>query len=321
MIGNRRPLALGMLLGMLMTAGGASCRNLREPLPTGPAVFQQAPSAAEVVEAINANASTIRELQSEGATISVQGLPAVQARLALQRPRSMRLQAVVGFGAADADIGSNNDLFWLWMRQSWNAAQMEKGIYFARHQDFARSAARQLLPIEPEWLIQALGVVTIEGHSVLRGPTRRGDGRLEIETPLRTASAEYIRTLVVHETYAWVMEQHVKDAGGRLIASCRAFRHRYYPEHGVSLPEEVEIDLAPGRREQISLRIYVGRYRINALSNDAESLFAMPRIDGVPQIDLARVRLEPRTEPPPQTSSLDRFRQAPPSNLRGYRRR
>ncbi len=51
------------------------------------------------------------------------------------------------------DVGSNSELFWFWVREAPTRA-----VLFSRHDQFAQSAAAQILPIEPTWLPEALGL-------------------------------------------------------------------------------------------------------------------------------------------------------------------
>ena len=70
----------------------------------------------------------------------------------IQRPRCFRLRAD-GIGP-EVDLGSNDQLFWFWIKRSQPPA-----IYFCRHDQFATSRARQMIPIHPNWLIEALGTL------------------------------------------------------------------------------------------------------------------------------------------------------------------
>src|SRR4029079_9282364 len=90
-----------------------------------------------------------------------------------------RLRAKTQLLGPELDLGSNDELFWLW------AARMPGStVYFARHDQCASSGARQMLAVEPTWLIEALGLVEIDPASVIEGPYADGSDRSKLrETP------------------------------------------------------------------------------------------------------------------------------------------
>src|SRR5262245_28308958 len=103
-----------------------------------PIAFSALPSPNEAVAAINANTQRIQSLQSQGATITIPGAPAISAEIAIQRPRQLRLKAKTQLTGAELDVGSNQDLFWLW------AARMpDPSVYFARHDQFSTSRSEE----------------------------------------------------------------------------------------------------------------------------------------------------------------------------------
>ncbi len=254
----------------------------------GPEIFLGEPSLAQAVDAINANTDAVREAYAESASVSVQGLPPLRANLALQRPNRLRMQAsILGIGGPVLDVGSNDELFWFWRQPLPNEREAAKGVFFARHEDARRLPIHQALPIEPRWIIEALGMVTIDPTSHIEGPFPKGQDHFEIRSRVPTARGELTRVLVIHNRYAWIMKQTLVDARGAVLAESRASRHRYYPDFGVTLPEQVDIVVAPGQAQQMSLQIVVGEYVINQLNGDPTTLFQMPEINGYTNINLA----------------------------------
>src|SRR5207244_1355052 len=71
----------------------------------------------------------------------------------------------------------------------WVLRNQPPSLFFCRHDQFAASAARQIVPVEPEWLIPAMGVVSFEPTEQHQGPFAVHGGRLEIRsTPPPTAN-------------------------------------------------------------------------------------------------------------------------------------
>ena len=107
------------LYGLLILNGFAApaCKTLA-PLSwnsqqRAPVIFPQTPTVDEVVRAINSNAAPIRQLDTDNAKISTPGFPPLRANLALERPKKFRLRGqLLG---PEVDVGSNDELFWMWI--------------------------------------------------------------------------------------------------------------------------------------------------------------------------------------------------------------
>ncbi len=292
-----RPLLYLLTLATLFAAGGASCRGLRRQYvePT-PVAFAGPPSLQDVIRVVNDNSGRIRQLQTQSAVVSAQGIPALRANIVLERPLRFRMRAeLMGLTGPEMDLGSNEELFWVWIKRNDPPA-----IYYARHDQFQQSAARQIIPVEPQWLIEALGVVYLDPYGRHEGPISQGAGRAEIRSRLPSPDGELTKVTVIHDSYGWVLEQHVYDPRGQLLASARASNHRYYPVEGVSLPSRVEVQLPPA---QLSFQIDVSGYAINQLYGDPAQLWALPQIEGHPLVDIADPRFQPPGAAPPSPPS------------------
>ena len=236
------------------------------------------------------------------------------------------LQAVAAVKQLDPEVDwlyrqADHELFWFWTQQLPGAQSAPKGVFYASHEDAKRLPMHQVLPIEPRWIIEALGVVSIDPAANNDGPYPRGADMIEIRTPVPTSQGDLTRSLVIHNRYGWVAEQKLIGPNGQVVAEAKASRHRYYPEHGVTLPEEVHIVLAPDQPQQMTLHIFVGQYLINQLNGDPKLMFEMPQIEGYPSINLAQMLAAPpgsaSTRPRPVAPAPMR---SPNSDLRtGYR--
>jgi hypothetical protein len=159
-------------------------------------------------------------------------------------------------------------------------------LYFCRHDQFANSAIRQVMPIEPSWLLAALGIVDLNPATVFDGPlpSPRGAGTVELRSWLPSSGGNLQRITVIDARRAWVIEQHVYDqAGTTLLASAVAESHRYYEAEQVSLPEVVSIRLPTAN---IAMRINLGTVQINRLPPEQTQLGTLPTFEGYPQHDL-----------------------------------
>ena len=264
-------------------------RHSSEPPPIA---FTSLPARDEAIAAINANAQRIQTLQTQGASISVPGAPAIGAEIALARPKNLRFRAGTALlGGQVMDLGSNEEIFWF-----WTSLAPQSSVYYARHEQFATSPAKQMLAIEPAWLIEALGVVEIDPATITEGPLAMGDDRVQLRTTLPSAAGQYSRLLIFDKKYAWILEQHVYDERGELIASSRTSQHEYQPLDGVSLPRRIEVQVPQG---QLRFQLDVARWAINQPAVEGQSLYDLPReqLSNYPFVDLA----DPNFVPPGQS--------------------
>jgi len=217
------------------------------------------PSLEQVTQVVNGNSSQIQSLLATEATLSGTGFPMLRTKLAFQRPKRFRLQAEL-LTSPELDVGSNDDLYWFWAKRNEPAA-----VYYCRREQFAQSPARQMIPIEPDWLIEAMGVVEFDPALPHEGPIVLPDGRLEVRTCRETSAGPVIKSTILHAQSGWVLEQRFYDAANRLVARA--------------------VPLA-----QFSVRIDLGKVEVNRLSGDPGELWALPTYQGAPLVDLCDPR-------------------------------
>jgi hypothetical protein len=262
-----------------------SCaRSLRNPFasagPPAPDLLVAAAPLDQIIAAVNANAQKIRTYQTNNASIEIPGalgIPTLRGNIAVERPGRVRLQASTALTGPEVDLGSNEELFWFWVKRN-----EPPQVYFARHSQIVGSAAQQLMPIDPQWLQDALGLAEFKPTDRHEGPLPLGKDRVEIKSYIQSASGPLVKRTVIDSTKAWVIEQHLYDAAGKPLASAVAKNHRYYPETQVSLPQEIDIRIPPA---ELAMTIDVGTVELNRLASNA-AMFAIPQIQGSPARDL-----------------------------------
>jgi hypothetical protein len=206
----------------------------------------------------------------------------------------MRLRA--RFVVQELDLGSNDKLFWFWAN-----SDPEHAIYYAWHEEFVQDATNNVLPVGPDWLIEALGLVNLDPSGWHDGPSERPDGRYEMRSRLIRRGANFTRVLVIDGKYGWITEQHVLDSVGRLLAVARCSNHRTYPAAGVHLPHRIDIELPPA---QLAFQLEVGKYLVNQLTGDPIELFSNPpHFDGYRLINLAAPQSMPAQSMPAPTEA------------------
>jgi hypothetical protein len=278
----RRGWALCALLAWIATTGASCPRIVEQYTQPIPRALPPSASLVQIVDVVNDNSARVQSLSTTRATIVTPGVPALNANIALARPRSFRLMAEK-FGP-QLDVGSNDELLWFWVAQAQPPA-----LFFCRHEQFAASAARQIMPVEPEWLIEAFGIVTFDRSKPLDGPSPVGNGRVEIRDRRGEGAQETTRVTIIDDSYGVVLEQHVYDARGVLLASALLSKHVRDPASGAKLPRHIKIQWPPARFE---MSIDLADLQVNQLPAEPSELVAKPTYSGYNDVDLAQPGLQ-----------------------------
>jgi hypothetical protein len=268
-----------LVLTGLLALSGASCpQYLTQYTTPGPRVLPPAPSIEQVIQAVNQNNSQIHSFTTNHAMLSGAGWPTLRASIAFERPWRLRVLADTGLTGRELDLGSNDQIFWFWLRRNQPPA-----LFYCGHDRFATCPARRMIPIEPDFLIEALGTAELDPGLAYQGPTPLPGDRLEIRAIRNTPSGAVTKITIIDAARAWVLEQHVYDARGQLQASSIADGHRRDPLTNLVMPTAVRINVPPA---QFSLRVDLGNVQINRLAGDPAVLWAMPNYPGYPAVDL-----------------------------------
>jgi hypothetical protein len=291
-------------MGLLATSGASCPQTLQRYTNPLPRVLPPSPTLEQVIEVVNRNNSQIRSFSANRASLSGPGFPSLGASVAFERPQRFRLRAGTGLTGAEIDLGSNDELFWFWRKR-----EQPPALYYCRHDQFAISPARQTMPFEPAWLIEALGVTEFDPALPHQGPYPLPNDRLRIDTIRNTPDGPVTKITIIDGSQGWILEQHVFDARRRLLASSVASGHRRDPLSGLTMPTVVNINCPPA---QLAMRIDLGAVEINRLSGDPATLWSMPSYPGAPLVDMADPNFQPAAAPAPVAASAQR--PLPPAN-------
>lgn len=286
-----------LLVLTLFSASGASCPQfVRSYGPPLPRVLPPAPALSDVIHVVNNNSARVQSLATEDASISVPFMPSLRARLYLERPRRFRLLGDTAFSGLEVDLGSNDELFWFWAKRNPQPA-----IFYCRHDQFEQSVARRLLPVEPQWLIEALGVVTLDPAASYEGPSPVGPGRLRISSWIDSGQGRMLKVTEVDESQGWVVAQYLYNERQQPVASAVASHHGRDPVTGVVLPARIQIETpATDASPQLSLRVDLRNVRVNQPGLSPQ-LWTLPTYQGYPPLNLADPALRmvnPQVSPP-----------------------
>jgi hypothetical protein len=267
------------MLATLVGQGGCFFQRLfgfRDPQPM---VLRPGAGLEEVIAAVNRNNSQIQSLYSDSATLKSPGYPTLRAKIAYQRPCYFRLRADTYVTGAEVDLGSNAQLFWFWVKRMQPPA-----LYFCRHDQYATSRARQMLPIQPNWLVEALGTLEIDPNLHHDGPyPDKAHNRFQIRTIIDTPEGPNTKITVIDDVSAWVMEQYILDARGHVRAKSVTEDYRRDPKSGLYVPTAVQVECPP---LQFSMRIDLGDVQVNQPISDPGELWSLPNIPSARLVDL-----------------------------------
>jgi hypothetical protein len=287
-VGHRREATVSRWLALLLVVGavassGASCPQVLRGYQVGmmplPRVLPPQASLDQIVAAVHDNTSRVRSATATQAVLVVPGVPRLSARLACEPPRRFRLQAQTSITGPELDIGSNDDLFWIWLRQ-----HQPPITAFCRHDQYAQSQARRLLPIRADWMPELLGLVNFRPGDSHEGPFPLPDGRIEIRSRLDAGGEPAMKSTILDGTTGLVAEQHLFTPAGERLASVRTTRYRVDPGSGAALPQLVEVSWPASG---IDFKLELSSITVNGPSPDPAQLWQMPAYPGYEPVDLA----------------------------------
>jgi hypothetical protein len=123
--------------------------------PHGQVEEQRPATEADLVRYLNKEAKGLQSLDVSELFIdaAAQGrkAPGVRGWMVCDKPRNFRLQGKV-VATEQIDLGSNNERFWFWLRES-----PDQALVHCSYTDFEKGVQLPF-PFNPDWVIQALGM-------------------------------------------------------------------------------------------------------------------------------------------------------------------
>ena len=269
-------------------------KGFRRPAaPAIPAAFNGVPTQQQLLQRLSAQTATVRQVDAS-VSVAIKGAPKLKGTLQIERPLRLRLKAgVLGVDQMGVDVGSNDELFWIWTR----AAIGGQGptLMYALHEQFKRSsgAVRQAIPLEPNWLINALGLVEFSKDDFHQGPVLTAEGRLKLITVSNADAGRQYRITLIDATRGLIEQQSIYDENRNLIAYTNSTGYRFYPQHNISLPNNIEMHLFTSDGQEQELTVTTTGFNINSLFGDPQRMWTMPQPANVPRIDLSRIGGQP----------------------------
>ena len=266
--------------------------------------------AGQFVEYLNRQAGYLQSVRYDDVSLSVsapgqQFVPRLrEGTLACAPPRYFRLMSGLAIGGTQLDVGSNPAEFWLYVKPA-------DTYVFCSHDDFARGKANLPadLPFDPDWVLQALGMLTYPTGPDAPRYTAAVDQRerlYSLSWDARTPRGEAVTKAIVFAgdpadgTHPQVLRHVVKDAAGKVIASADIKEVRFKPvgtdprtgkPASVEVPTRVALAWPP---QQFKADLSLSRERVNELTPEQfDRLFHKPDIQGSSPVNLAGAQFRP----------------------------
>ena len=280
---------------LLMCLCLTGCNLLQKLFPVRkedppPQAFTNAkqPTLEEITSTINRNSQNIRNVIAPNATIYIPGtiLP-LQSRITFERPKRMRIQGyATSLSGQEFDFGSNDTFFWIWTKRGPNE------MWYCRHDLYQMSPIRSVIPIDPDWLIESLGIVEFKPTDQHLGPARMADGNWEIISYCQTPSGQYIKRTVIDSKIGWIKRQELYSPQRELVASAEADDVRYDRENYIYYAKQITVHC---QGMDGKMTIDLGSPKFNSPVPFDSGMFLMPTFEGYRALDLSSPEfLQPR---------------------------
>lgn len=296
--------------GMLGTVGCASIRiwPCRDPqLSKVDPPLAATCTSEEILARINQSAYSeyspdgLKSYRCDDVRVRMKGIPApMRASIVVEAPRNLRLRVANPLSGGEAvDIGSNEQQFWFWAKDSKPA-----NVLVCAHDQIA--VATQVtslpLPFRPDWLMEVLGVAPISGTGYEVRRTDRQSPIVELVSEQRTPDQQPVRRIVkVDMPHGVVLEHRIESTSGELIAKATLSRHFRDPGTRLILPRVIAIDW-PAAGQQLSLSLEFNTVDFNSPS-ESDAMWQSPEVPGYPEFDLGEYALKQLGRAPSDVAS------------------
>jgi hypothetical protein len=272
--------------------GGCVALNRGSLAPKSRPIAEHTLDVDAFVAEHNRNAELIQSMQSSP-TIKVQSslIKAVaDGKLAVVRPHNFKLEVSAGMNQSMANIGSNDEEFWFWVKN-----EKDPSIYWCDYSKVESSALA--VTYQPEWIIQALGLNPItpeEAAAIKVRPTNEPDATA-LEFPPTKNGGETYRRIMIVSNYTRRIKEHRLYSGQTLLAQADVSRYKDFDleksESGAFqtcyLPESLKLEW---KKDQLTLNVLLKDVLVNQFdSSRAAAIFVEPVIPGYERVNLAEM--------------------------------
>ncbi len=271
-------------------------------------------TSEEILARINQNAYSefspdgLKSYRCDDVSVRMQGVPApMRASMMVEAPRNLRLRVANPLSGGEAvDIGSNEEQFWMWAKDSQPA-----NVLVCSHDQIAIATQVTSLPLpfRPDWLMEVLGVSPISGSKYEVRREKPKSPIVELVSVQRTPDQKPVRRIVkVNTLYGVVLEHRVESMEGQKIARATLSRHWRDPVSRLILPRQIAIDW-PAADQHLALTLELNTVDFNPPS-ESVAMWQVPHMADYPEFDLGEYALSKLGHS--ETRTVSEGRSAPP---------
>jgi hypothetical protein len=276
---RRRLLAAVLYAPLFAGMSGCAVRGRFFPHRPPPCALQPGASYSEIVAKVNQNFAPPAEAPLTAwdcrALMSVKGTAGMApATISVQAPHQFRIRASNPFtGAEVADLGSNSEEIWFW-------GQGGPGVITVKHEDLPRALNQLQIPIEPEWLLEVLGVVPIDASQYEMVRPAPDTGYVELVADRSAPNGEPVRRIIRIDTCSGHVSQHrVESIDGTTIAVAHLEKYEPDATGKYVLPRYVRVAWPQANAE---MTLYLGEIQTDP--QRLASNWTVPQIRGYQQL-------------------------------------
>jgi hypothetical protein len=263
-----------------------------------PPIPRETVTVKRFIDQHNKNASAVKSLSAQpriealadGSRHRVNGL------MDMERPRGFRLNIrSSGMGAQVADIGSNEQEFWFWVKDN-----KDKAVYFCDYKDV--NSSQLAVTYQPDWIIEALGLREIdprEAATIAASKLSDKPGLLVLTQARRDNHGQMITKETIVDEATGHIKEHRLWAGAKkdLLAKATVDHYaRHILKETDANPSGSQIDLPEKFRlewvaEKFALDVTMDKVKVNPQfpKEMREAKFTEPSFPGTNRINLARL--------------------------------
>ena len=189
------------------------------------------------MQAINDNGSKIKSIYATNASIGVQNQPGwANCRLLYERPSKFRLVGTTGLLGRVVDCGCDGEKFWY-----WNSMQDSDSLYSCKIEEYSQTPLAEVIPVDPTWFPEALGIVEIKEEDLADEPKKQSDGSILLTVNCKRQEGVYKKRIYVESGTAAITRQDVQNPQGETFISVLVTEPQLIESAGVVMPKKASI--------------------------------------------------------------------------------
>lgn len=249
------------------------------------ALIDQNASLDTIISVVNSKVNAVKSLSTEDATLTGQGLfQSLRGKIYFKRPDHFHMLGFHGMTGEEIDMGRNSELTWLKVIRMDPPATL-----FCRNDQYDSCKYLRQFPIDPQWVIDALGMGTLDPNIKYEGPFQADSNHLELRVKERSAAGERTRVILINRNYGLPAAQHIFDQYGLLAVEASVKSYRTDPATGIIIPQNIEIRCPKlNNGKELVVKVNMGNPVLNQLDPAQTQLWVMPVNPKYPPVDMAK---------------------------------